>query len=58
MDGLQDDNDLAMASIHPRRAQLSREFNRFVVRRTGDIISTHTNPKDDQTYCILDNLFK
>lgn len=52
MDGLQDDADNAIQHLRRHSSQLPLGTYRIYVSQTGEIISTHTDPKDDQTHCV------
>ena len=52
MDGEQDDESLAVEHFSRYSSQLSPGVYRIYVSDSGVIISTYTDPKDDQTRCV------
>ncbi|KAH9888149.1 hypothetical protein F4778DRAFT_755240 [Xylariomycetidae sp. FL2044] len=52
MDGEQDDDSIAIEHFRRYSSQLSTDIYRIHVSHTGEIISTYTDPKDDETCCV------
>ncbi|KAH7324441.1 hypothetical protein B0I35DRAFT_348444 [Stachybotrys elegans] len=52
MDGEQDDESLAIEHLSRYSDQLSSEIHRIYVSQSGEIISTYTEEKDNQNYCV------
>ncbi|TID02767.1 CBL-interacting serine/threonine-protein kinase 25 [Colletotrichum higginsianum] len=52
MDGEQDDDGLAIEHFSRHSSQLSPDIYRIHVSHTGEIISTYTDSKNDQTCCV------
>ena len=54
MDGQQDDDTLAIEQLrrHQRSDPLPSNVYRIYVSNSGEIISMHTDPEDDETYCV------
>ncbi|KAI1327746.1 hypothetical protein F5Y16DRAFT_184845 [Xylariaceae sp. FL0255] len=53
MDGDQDDADLAIEHFSRYNNELPSSVYRIYVSDTGEIISQHSDPKDDQSYCMF-----
>jgi hypothetical protein len=52
MDGEQDDDNIAIEHFGRYSSQLSPDVYRIYVSHDGEIISTYTDSKDDQNYCV------
>lgn len=52
MDGEQEDDNLFIEHFTRYGSDLSSNIYRIYVSDTGEIISTHSDPEDDMTYCM------
>lgn len=52
MDGEQDDESIAIQHFSRYSSQLSPDVYRIHISHTGEIISTYTDSKNDQAYCV------
>ncbi|KAF7562351.1 hypothetical protein G7046_g1796 [Stylonectria norvegica] len=52
MDGEQDDDSLAIEHFSRHSSELPPDVYRIYVSPTGDIVSTYTDPENDQTCCV------
>ncbi|KAI0911864.1 kinase-like domain-containing protein [Ustulina deusta] len=52
MDGEQDDEGIAIEHFSRHSSQLSPNVYRIYISNTGEVISTYTDPENDQTCCV------